>query len=801
MAEMTEKEMREFIKSRKYPDKQFYLDLLDEEKQRKYEDLRVRVVMSLLKSCYINRLKLKIKEAQEQAEEMRSGEFTAENYRAIIGLNAQIRGWREEIEGFKGFFVEPYFARMDLYDDKEGYNSYYIGKKGDVNLEIVDWRAPLARKYYQKSQIVFSINEYNYKQILRRALRTANGQFLDFKNEYLSLKDYLTKEEIAGRDEEIIFDPYLKEILRARKEQSEISDIIETIQEKQYEIITKLEQESFVLQGCAGSGKTMIMLHRLSFLMYNNEKLSPADVLVITPSDSFNAFIDELSQVLELEKVKTRHIDEYFQLLLKNEGIDLDGKIDYAAKVPSRYLEYIYSEKFYKDVQSKLTKIYSGIVGMFLSEECEAFIGTVAENCRRQLECYNSIKNASVRVRRAVLGEIKEKAEGGLYYTKPFRELMNEVTAAEEFFSNDLKSEKISNYSYFYNRILSFYRAGSFIMRAYGKVTSGAAEDLARLRETVAKEMNDLRRYKINRGGVEVETYAERIARRAELLKEIDAVSEDVREIETLFGNFCELFEILKGNEYFVKIGKCGTYIELARLFYKEIVRKTKNKFGIGKGLQRSDPYTLCLIFALLGRQLKPRYGLVFVDEGQDISENEYRLLHFFNEDAAFNVYGDLAQNITGYRGLHDWKSVGADQKYELNQNYRNTNQIVEFVSEKLKIGMHPIGFDGPPVQYVGVRGISGFFREKKGLKAIIVSEESLEKYSRKSYNIPGRTNKISKSKINLMTVYESKGLEFTCVAVADADMTVNEKYIAYTRALKELAIIRDEKSGEKDEE
>ena len=155
MAEMTEKEMREFIRSHKNPDKQFYLDLLDDEKQRKYEDLRVRVVMSLLKSCYINRLKLKIKDAQEQAAQMRSGEFTAENYREIIALNAQIRGWREEIEGFKCFFVEPYFARMDLYDDKEGYNSYYIGKKGDVNLEIVDWRAPLARKYYQKSQIVF----------------------------------------------------------------------------------------------------------------------------------------------------------------------------------------------------------------------------------------------------------------------------------------------------------------------------------------------------------------------------------------------------------------------------------------------------------------------------------------------------------------------------------------------------------------------------------------------------------------------------------------------------------------------
>ena len=35
--------------------------------------------------------------------------------------------------------------------------------------------------------------------------------------------------------------------------------------------------------------------------MYNNESLKPSDVLVLTPSDSFNAFIDELSQVLELE--------------------------------------------------------------------------------------------------------------------------------------------------------------------------------------------------------------------------------------------------------------------------------------------------------------------------------------------------------------------------------------------------------------------------------------------------------------------------------------------------------------------
>ena len=53
-------------------------------------------------------------------------------------------------------------------------------------------------------------------------------------------------------------------------------------------------------------------------------------------------------------------------------------------------------------------------------------------------------------------------------------------------------------------------------------------------------------------------------------------------------------------------------------------------------------------------------------------------------------------------------------------------------------------------------------------------------------------TGKISKTKINIMTVYESKGLEFTAVAVAEEGLTDNEKYIAYTRALKELAIIKN---------
>ena len=65
MPELTAEEIQKLIASHKRPDKQYFFDLLDEEKQRAYESLRVHAVMSLLKIVYINKLKLKIREAKE----------------------------------------------------------------------------------------------------------------------------------------------------------------------------------------------------------------------------------------------------------------------------------------------------------------------------------------------------------------------------------------------------------------------------------------------------------------------------------------------------------------------------------------------------------------------------------------------------------------------------------------------------------------------------------------------------------------------------------------------------------------
>ena len=105
---------------------------------------------------------------------------------------------------------------------------------------------------------------------------------------------------------------------------------------------------------------------------------------------------------------------------------------------------------------------------------------------------------------------------------------------------------------------------------------------------------------------------------------------------------------------------------------------------------------------------------------------------------------------------------------------------------------MTPIGLHGNAVAACEMKKLNAFFKEKQGLKAVIAKEEYLPLFVKRGYSVLRKDGKISKTGVNVMTVYESKGLEFSAVAVYTKDMTDNEKYIALTRALKDLTVIKE---------
>lgn len=234
----------------------------------------------------------------------------------------------------------------------------------------------------------------------------------------------------------------------------------------------------------------MVMLHRLSYLMYNDENVRPRDVLLITPGDSFNEFIEELAEILQLEKVRAMTAGEYFSKVLSRSGIDAESKIDYSAKENEEYLRYLYSPAFARDIQKKVSKTYDNLYGIFTGEECREYVDALVKRTEEQLAAYEKVKNASLRIRRAVLGEIKERKDGGgVYYTKPFRYLMNAVTVVNDFLKNVVKEEKSGVPAYFFRQILTFYSNAAYLAKKTEEICTDALSSLGELSATVEKDL------------------------------------------------------------------------------------------------------------------------------------------------------------------------------------------------------------------------------------------------------------------------------------------------------------------------
>ena len=121
--------LKKKLASKKTADKEWYLSLLDADTQKAYEEEYLKNTLAMLKIRYVGRYCKRISDAKKERDEIKARkDYSAEDYRALIEKNAEINAETQKLNSYKPFFSEPYFARMDVVDDKEGYNSYYIGR-------------------------------------------------------------------------------------------------------------------------------------------------------------------------------------------------------------------------------------------------------------------------------------------------------------------------------------------------------------------------------------------------------------------------------------------------------------------------------------------------------------------------------------------------------------------------------------------------------------------------------------------------------------------------------------------------
>lgn len=68
----------------------------------------------------------------------------------------------------------------------------------------------------------------------------------------------------------------------AKSKKAVLGEIIATIQQEQNAIIRTSPKTNIIVQGVAGSGKTTVAMHRISYILYNYEdKFRPEDFYII----------------------------------------------------------------------------------------------------------------------------------------------------------------------------------------------------------------------------------------------------------------------------------------------------------------------------------------------------------------------------------------------------------------------------------------------------------------------------------------------------------------------------------------
>jgi DNA helicase IV len=175
------------------------------------------------------------------------------------------------------------FGRLDSLSGERS----YIGRIGifdkddDYEPLLTDWRAPAARPFYTAT----GANPENMRR--RRQFHTHGRRVVDFTDEVLGRPD---GSERGGSGD----DALLAAVNAPRGDG--MRDIVATIQAEQDEIIRLEHPGVLVIEGGPGTGKTVVALHRVAYLLYTQRRrIENHGVLVVGPN---SAFLNHIGRVL-----------------------------------------------------------------------------------------------------------------------------------------------------------------------------------------------------------------------------------------------------------------------------------------------------------------------------------------------------------------------------------------------------------------------------------------------------------------------------------------------------------------------
>lgn len=612
--------------------------------------------------------------------------------------------------------ASPYFGKITINDEDFGLLELYIGRFGVTSEEdyeplIVDWRAPVSSLFYKGTLGEASYNTpegmVNCTIAERRQLIIKKGDLKGLFDSAIDVKDEILQMALTSNSNE------------------SLKDIVMTIQQEQDEIIRAPKDKVIIVNGVAGSGKTTIALHRVSYLLYNYRKQFGDKVLILGPNDIFMDYISQVLPTLGEDGVCQKTLESFLmdEINIKEDVIGFSKYIENAMEGNTYALEdYKYKASsrftvFLDETIETMNKEFFIVQPIF-------FFGEEIVSKEEIIELFNDYyKNMplfrrSEKIKRVLVSKIKDKRD------ECVRILIAETKKKiEELSPEELDVEKVN---------IEFTRA-------------------IKIREIVREVMN---------------------AR--------DALDKWI--------NHKEVVEIYKEITNTTHLG----YMDLSGIMY--------------------------LMVKLQGKTSDKKFKHIVIDEAQDYTMTQFKLLKELTGCKTYTIVGDINQRLIdldeepAMMHLDEMFKENCNY-YNLNKSYRSTQQIMEYSNKYLKEKdvIVPLVRNGEEVLEEETTGILDTIEtvvsimddyKEEGLENIAIIVSSLAEINKISNRLKERLKlQIFNSEDILynggnvlIPSYYAKGLEFDGVILLDTfkDST-NElvKYIMCTRALHRLSVIK----------
>ncbi|WP_340371501.1 RNA polymerase recycling motor HelD [Peribacillus sp. FSL E2-0218] len=677
---------------------------------------------------------------------------------------------KTELESLRKASKKPYFARVDFErNDGSSGEMLYFGKTSLYQREsqeqiIVDWRSPIANLYYEGR-----IGEIEYEAegetfsgsiTLKRQLMIEEGVLEDVRDIDLTTTDELLQESLS------------------KSSSNRLTDIITTIQEEQNKIIRADLNKPIIVQGAAGSGKTTIALHRISYFIYHyKDMFDPRQLMILAPNRVFIDYISEALPELGVEKVKQFTFAEYVQVAIgKQVKLAPDDKL-------TRLLEK-------DDEETKIAVWISGLKGTpAFKNILDEYIKDIFRGFHPDADFYCD--------------------KYRLYSSKKFIRLLEEdywylplytrLDKLKAILQNEVKRKK----KIILERVTEFYEAK--IEKALYKNIDPV------IRKEFVTKCHDKKEERIRQAQKAIRTSVKAYFKQFQM--------------KNLFQYYQELFEdperLVSYSNGKLTLEDAGTLCSYNR---KSFSMKSYETEDLGALLYLQE--------RLFGVAKENKAKNVVIDEAQDYSFMQLQALKTAVDTDMFTLVGDLAQGIHSYRGLQTWEEVHRRifpraTYTELQKSYRTTVEIMNQANRVLQLltydfpEVEPVVRHGREPEFISIdkdgweeeltelietlkgEGFKTFAVIAKTMKDCKLANDKLSEINQ-DFHLIDEAGSIPKNKTLIVPSYQAKGLEFDVVFAISLEETYGTEneldikllYVTMTRPLHRLYFLGRKKNA-----